>query len=194
MISCTTCAVEYDEPLPEVCPICADDRQYLPEDGQSWSSPDDFRSAGARIDVVELLPGLVGVTAENVGIAQQMKIIDTAAGAVVWDPVGWFDDATVRRLAEGRPVLAIAASHPHMFGAQIELSRALGGVPVLVNAADERWLGRRDPVIELWSGTHEITSGLTLHQIGGHFPGSAAVQFSARRHAAWVRGEHDDLT
>ena len=35
-------------------------------------------------------------------------------------------------------VVAIVASHPHMFGVQVEWSRALGGVPVLVSEPDAR--------------------------------------------------------
>ena len=37
-ISCRTCAVEYAEPLPDVCPICADERQYVPATGQAWTT------------------------------------------------------------------------------------------------------------------------------------------------------------
>jgi hypothetical protein len=56
---------------------------------------------------------------------------------------------------------------------------ARGGVPVLVAEADRRWLGRNDPIIEYWSGRQTIAEGLTLHQTGGHFPGSAVVHWAA---------------
>lgn len=45
------------------------------------------------------------------------------------------DDA-VARVRELGGVAYVAASHPHMFGVQVEWSRAFGGVPVLVSAAD----------------------------------------------------------
>lgn len=38
-VQCATCGVERAEPLPEVCPICADERQFVPSDGQQWTSP-----------------------------------------------------------------------------------------------------------------------------------------------------------
>jgi glyoxylase-like metal-dependent hydrolase (beta-lactamase superfamily II) len=76
-------------------------------------------------------------------------------------------------------VTAIAASHPHMFGVQVEWSKALGGVPVLVSEADVDWLKRRDPAITTWSGRYEVAPGLTLHQLGGHFPGSSVVHWAA---------------
>ena len=37
LISCATCGVEHGPDLPEVCPICADERQWVPEGGQAWS-------------------------------------------------------------------------------------------------------------------------------------------------------------
>ena len=188
---------------------------------------------------------------------------------MLWDPSGFVDDAAVAAVAERGPVAGIVASHPHMFGAQVEWSRRLGGVPVYVNAADAEWVMRPDPVITYWSDTLELTPALSVVQVGGHFPGSAvacwrdgadgrgvllvgdtifpnpdrrtvgfqrsypnriplsaavvqriadtlatlsfdrvyglftnsidadgaaAVQFSAARYIAWVRGDYDDLT
>jgi glyoxylase-like metal-dependent hydrolase (beta-lactamase superfamily II) len=66
-----------------------------------------------------------------------------------------------------------------MFGVQVEWSRALGGVPVLVSAADADWVQRPDSAIITWSGRYEIVPGLTLYQLGGHFPGSSVVHWSA---------------
>jgi hypothetical protein len=76
-------------------------------------------------------------------------------------------------------VVAIAASHPHMFGVQVEWSKALGGVTVLVAEADVDWVQRPDPAIETWRGRYDIAPGLTLHQLGGHFPGSSVAHWAA---------------
>jgi glyoxylase-like metal-dependent hydrolase (beta-lactamase superfamily II) len=80
-------------------------------------------------------------------------------------------------------VVAIAASHPHMFGVQVEWSRRLSAatgraVPVLVSEADAEWVACPDDVIETWSGEREILPGVTLSQPGGHFPGSAVVHWA----------------
>ena len=85
----------------------------------------------------------------------------------------------MNRVRELGGVTAIAASHPHMFGVQVEWSIALGGVPVLVSEADADWVQRPDPAIKTWSGRYEVAPGLTLHQVGGHFPGSAVVHWAA---------------
>jgi hypothetical protein len=180
MLICATCAVERDEPTPEVCPICADERQYVPEDGQKWLSLDGLAQEGQQTLLKENEPGLIGIqTAPTVGIGQTAQLVVTPKGSLLWDPVGYVDDRAVQAVLEPGPVLAIAASHPHMFGVQVEWSHQLGGVPVLVADADREWLGRNDHVIEYWSGGHTIAEGLTLHQTGGHFPGSAVVHWAA---------------
>lgn len=180
MLICATCAVEYDEPAPDVCPICADDRQWVPATGQRWTGLEEMAAAGQRLTLHDLQPGLVGIRSEpDVGIGQQMVLVTTPAGSLLWDPVGYVDDATVARILEHGPVLAVAASHPHMFGVQVEWSHRLGRPPVLVAEADREWVGRADLVVEFWSGSREIAAGLTLHQVGGHFRGSAVALWAA---------------
>lgn len=180
MLICATCAVERDEPAPEFCPICDDERQWLPEDGQKWLTQDGLAQKGQRIVLQENEPGLTGIRTEpKVGIGQTAQLVVTPEGSLLWDPVGYVDDSAVEAVLERGPVLAIAASHPHMFGVQVEWSHRLGGVPVLVADADRQWLGRDDPIIEYWSGRRTIAEGLTLHQTGGHFPGSGVVHWAA---------------
>jgi glyoxylase-like metal-dependent hydrolase (beta-lactamase superfamily II) len=105
--------------------------------------------------------------------------VRTPAGNLLWDPVGYLDDEAVNRLRELGGATAIAASHPHMFGVQVEWSRALGDVPVLVAEADVEWVQRPDPAIKTWSGQYEVAPGLELYQVGGHFPGSSVVHWAA---------------
>jgi glyoxylase-like metal-dependent hydrolase (beta-lactamase superfamily II) len=60
----------------------------------------------------------------------------------------------------------------------MEWSHAFGGVPVLISEADQAWVRRGAPAVELWSGTREVLPGVTLVQCGGHFPGSAVVHWA----------------
>ena len=173
---CATCAVEYDgDALPEVCPICADERQWVPADGQHWQDLDDLRAAGQRLVWAEAEPGRVEITAEpKVGIGQTAQLVHTPGGSLLWDPPGYIDAETVERVRALGPVLAVAASHPHMFGVQTEWSAALEA-PVLVCQPDARWLGRSSDRVQLWDGDHELAPGLSLHRVGGHFPGAAVA-------------------
>jgi hypothetical protein len=176
---CETCGVEHAEAV-GVCAICADERQWVPADGQKWATLDELARAGCRVQITELEADLFGITVEpKVGIGQQTHLVRTPAGSLLWDPVGYLDDEAVNRVRELDDVAAIAASHPHMFGVQVEWSKALGGVPVLVSEADVAWVQRPDRSIKTWSGRYEVAPGLTLHQIGGHFPGSSVVHWTA---------------
>jgi glyoxylase-like metal-dependent hydrolase (beta-lactamase superfamily II) len=176
---CETCGVEHAEAA-GVCTICSDERQWVPADGQKWATLEELAQAGRRVQITELEPDLFGITVEpKVGIGQQTHLVRTPAGNLLWDPVGYLDDDAVNRVRELGEVTAIASSHPHMFGVQVEWSRALGGVPVLVSVADVDWVQRPDPAIKTWSGRCEVEPGLTLHQLGGHFPGSSVVHWTA---------------
>lgn len=176
---CRTCAVEHDS-RPAVCAVCDDERQYVPAEGQQWTTLDELVREGYRADMVGLEPRLHAITTTpSAGTGQQSKLLQTPSGNLLWDPVGFVDDEIVRRVLELGDVAAVVASHPHMFGVQVEWSRRLGGAPVLVAEADLEWVARRDPVISAWSDDVEILPGVTLSQPGGHFPGSAVVHWAA---------------
>lgn len=178
---CPTCAVEYaDTASPPVsCPICTDERQYVRPGGQAWTTLAELVLDGHHGSVAEVEPGLWGIEVEpSVGIGQRALLVQTPAGNLLWDPTGYVDDDLVDTVAGLGGIAAVAASHPHMFGVQVEWSRRFGDVPVYVAAADQEWLQRLDPVVRLWDETVEVLPGVTLHRIGGHFPGSAVARFA----------------
>ena len=179
---CRTCAVEYPETAepPLECPICLDERCYVPVSGQAWTSIAQMSTDGYKLEIEEVEPSLFGITASpRVGIGQRALLVQTDAGNLLWDPTGFVDEANVQRIRDLGGAVAIAASHPHMFGAQVAWSRALDGAAVLVAEADRLWIQRVDPVIRLWTGDLEVLPGVTLRTVGGHFPGSAVAYWAA---------------
>jgi hypothetical protein len=182
---CATCGVEHADDQ-GVCPICADERQWVPADGQRWTTLNELAHAGRRITLRELEPGLLELKADpKVGIGQSAFVISTGAGTVLWDPPGFVDDESVSRIHAIGEVLAISSSHPHMFGAQLEWSRRLGDAPVLVSAPNLEWVSRTGPAVREHDDRHEVAPGLTLHRFGGHFPGSTVLHWA---HGAEGRG------
>jgi hypothetical protein len=176
---CATCGVEHAR-AEGVCAICADERQWVPAEGQKWTTLTELAESGRRVNMTELEPELLGLTVEpKVGIGQQAHLINTPSGSLLWDLPAFIDAEAVARVRERGDVLAIAASHPHMFGAQVEWSRALGGVPILVCEPLMEWVQRPDSSIETWRGRHEVAPGLTLHELGGHFVGSSVAHWQA---------------
>ncbi|PWH06238.1 hydrolase [Brachybacterium endophyticum] len=175
VVQCATCGVEYDaRRLPGACPICADERQYLPADGvQRWTRPLEHDE---DIEVVELEEGLHALRcADGVGIGQEAKVLVVDAGAVMVDVPAAITEEAVQAVRALGPVRAIIPSHPHMFGLQSLWSRALGDVPVWIAREDAAWLGRTPENLRLWEGTQEVLPRVVAAQLGGHFPGSAVV-------------------
>ena len=179
---CGTCGVEHPEgefPPADVCRICADDRQYVPETGQVWTTLRELAVDGHRLVHERLESGLHRFNREPaLGIGQWTYLVQTPAGNLIWDPPNHVDDQLVDAIAELGGAALIVASHPHMYGAQVSLSHRLGHVPVLVHALDRGWVRREDPVIREWSGTAEVLPGVTLVEAGGHFPGAAVAHIA----------------
>lgn len=178
---CATCGIEHaesDRP-PAECAICSDDRQYVPRDGQRWTTHERVRDEHeARVG--ELEPELYGVeVSPRVGIGHRPLLVRTPGGNLLWEPPGYISESLVDEVRELGGVAAIAASHPHLTGASISWSHAFGAVPVYYAHADRRWIRRPDDAIELWKGSVEVLPGVTLVQTGGHFPGSAVAHWAA---------------
>jgi hypothetical protein len=98
---------------------------------------------------------------------------------VLWDCIALIDDATVDLLKGLGGVTAIAISHPHYYTTMVEWSRALGGVPIYLHAADREWVMLADPAVRFWEGdTKPIGQGLTLVRLGGHFDGGTVLHWA----------------
>src|SRR2546423_9478211 len=179
---CTTCGTEFAESAAHAaaCPICEDERQFVGWEGQGWTTLDGLcvthRVAGRREAV-----RLEGIGIEPAfAIGQRALLVRAAGGNVLWDSIPLVDHAVVEAVRALGGLRAIAISHPHYYGGMIEWSRAFGGVPVHVHAADRRWIMRPDPVIRLWEGdVLELAPGLTLIRCGGHFDGAAVLHWAA---------------
>lgn len=175
---CATCGVEHELPLPDVCAICNDDRQYLPRDGkQRWVTAEELRT-DRTWTIFEVEPKLQGiVTDPPIAIGQRSILVQTEEGNLLWDPPVYFSDELAERVRELGGVRWIAASHPHMFGSQLTWSAAFEDAPVLVNAKDKQWLARTGDAVEFWEDTYALTADLTLIEVGGHFPGQTVVHW-----------------
>ncbi len=177
---CATCAVETDgaRTAQQICPICADERQYLPSGGQRWTTIEELIGQGHRVTWFEVEERLLGLRTEpGVGIAQQAMLVRGVAGNLLWDPPGLITPEAVERIRVLGPVLAVAASHPHMFGVQLEWAAALDA-PVLVSEPDSSWVQRGGDAIRTWNGELRLSDDLTLVRLGGHFAGSAVALWS----------------
>ena len=179
---CSTCGTQYAETTtpPPHCAICDDERQWVPESGQSWTTLRAlrlrYRNSWRRHE-----PGLWGIGTEpSFAIGQRALLIRHPAGNVLWDCISLVDEATIDLVSALGGISAIAISHPHYYSSMIEWSRAFGGVPVYLHQRDREWVMRPDPAIRFWSGaTQTIHDGLTLIHCGGHFAGGTVLHWAS---------------
>ncbi len=183
---CTACGTQYpsSEAPPAACPICTDERQFIPAAGQSWTTLEALRRAYCN-KFRRLGPGLITIEATPAfGIGQRAILAQTPAGNVLWECLALIDDATVDLLKGLGNVVAIAISHPHYYTTMVEWSRALGGVPIYLHAADRQWVMRPDSAVQFWEGnTKTIGPGVALVRLGGHFDGGTVLHL-----ADWSEG------
>lgn len=179
---CATCGVQQaeSEAPPSACAICLDERQYLPKGGQQWTTLEELRSSGHRIEVREIEPGLGGIGAEpKVAIGQRALLVQTDSGNFLWDCFGFIDDVAIDAVRERGGLHGIAMSHPHFYGVCVEWSQAFDHAPIYIPEADRQWVMRPDDAIRTWHGVVKPLSELSLIQTGGHFEGSAVLHWPA---------------
>ncbi len=178
---CATCANHYpeSEAPPRRCLICDDERQWVPAEGQRWSSLPELARAGHRCQLRELEPGLhgLGVT-PSLGIGQRGLLLRLGGGNVLFDVPGFLDRGATDFVRRRGGLVAVTASHPHFYGAMVEWAHAFDA-PLLVPEVDLAWVTRPDPAVRPWRGRQELAPGVTLVQCGGHFEGSSVLHWAA---------------
>ena len=172
---CVTCGAQFAESAtePAECPICTDARQYVPEEGQRWTTLDELRAE--RRNEVREDGDITGVGVDPwFAIGQRALLVEN----VLWDCVHLLDDTPDEQVGRRGGLGAIAISHPHYYTGMVEWARRFD-CPVYLHSDDERWIMRPDPAIELWEGeTKELGAGLTLVRCGGHFAGGTVLHWA----------------
>jgi hypothetical protein len=176
---CVACGTQFSESEspPPSCPICTDPRQYVPEEGQRWTTQEDLRAEHrTEIRSEGELPG-VG-TEPWFAIGQRAVLVPFADQNLLWDCITLLDDHAAAEIERRGGLAGIAISHPHYYSAMVEWAH-LFDCPVYLHADDEHWIMRPDPAIELWGGeTRELGEGLTLIRCGGHFAGGTVLHWA----------------
>jgi glyoxylase-like metal-dependent hydrolase (beta-lactamase superfamily II) len=167
--------------------ICEDDRQYVKEEGQLWTTLEAVNKE-YKNKVEGIADNVYAIyTTPHFGIGQRAHLIQNPGGNILWDCITNLDTETIERIQELGGIKAIALSHPHYFSTIVEWSRAFENAPVYVNALDAEWLGRTDNCIQLWHKPQlELGDGIQLFLCGGHFPGASILYWPAERGALFV--------
>jgi hypothetical protein len=177
---CATCGTSYPETAepPAHCPICEDERQYLPASGQGWLSREQL--AKGHRNAWELFePRLYCIqTVPAFGINQRAFLIQTPEGNVLWDCIPHFDRATESLIRSLGGIKHVAISHPHYYSTMQDWAAAFDAI-VHLHADDAEWIVRPDHTIKLWHGERlELGPGVTLVRAGGHFAGGTVLNWT----------------
>jgi hypothetical protein len=173
---CVTCGTQFadTESPPPSCPICTDPRQYVPPEGQRWTTLDEL--AGDHRNEIRAEGDLLGVGTEpSFAIGQRALLVPFGDSNLLWDCISLLDEPTAREVERRGGLAGIAISHPHYYSAMVEWAHRFD-CAIHLHAADAEWVMRPDPSIRHWDGdTLELGHGLTLIRGGGHFPGGTML-------------------
>lgn len=194
LLICVACGQQYSASDPEdinnECFICLDDRQFVPEGGQAWTTLQTMRESGKYHNVIQetLQEKLWSIaTTPKFGIGQ--RAIFVQEGNVLWDCISYLDAATVDFLNSKGGLKAICISHPHYYATSIEWAKQFG-CKVWIFADDANWITRTSELYQMLRPVdndalhHEvrITEDLSMVKIGGHFDGSAVLHSISGRY------------
>ena len=176
---CATCGTQFAASAapPAQCPICEDERQFVPAQGQRWTTLEALRGGHAN-GWRQLEPGLLAIRSlPAFGIDQRALLVRTPAGNLLWDCIALLDAATIEIIGAFGGLAGIAISHPHYYTTMVEWGHAFGA-PVWLHAADRAHVARPDPCLRFWEGeTAAVLPEVTLHRLGGHFAGGTVAHW-----------------
>ena len=177
---CSTCGTQFtpSEKEPERCPICDDERQFVPMSGQTWTTQEAL-ARGYFNCFRQHEPGLIGIgTVPPFAIGQRALLLATSKGNVLWDCISLLDQATIGIVRALGGLAGIAISHPHYYASMVEWAHVFDA-PIHLHAGDRRWVMRPDAAIRFWDGdTLPLAPGAMLIRCGGHFAGGTMLHWA----------------
>lgn len=112
--------------------VAIEERGDLPPHG-AWTTLAELAAAPHRTVHVDHGRGVHSLRREpRFAIGHRSFVVQTRHGNLLWDAPRYIDEGIVGLVRDLGGVTAIAASHPHMFGAQLNWSEEFGGAPVYV--------------------------------------------------------------
>ncbi|WP_280161061.1 MBL fold metallo-hydrolase (plasmid) [Priestia megaterium] len=178
---CTTCGVQYPQrqEAPVDCLICNEERQYVNPLGQSWTTLEAMQQGNSfKNEILQEEKNLYSITTSpEFAIGQTAFLIQNQGFNMLWDCITYLDEKTIEKINNLGGIQAIALSHPHYYSTQVEWAETFNA-PIYIHEDDKEWIVRQSDKIKFWSGESlELTNGITLYRLGGHFKGGAVLHW-----------------
>lgn len=175
-IICSTCGTYYPaDAVPAICPICEDERQYIPDSGQSWTQPKELvRKHSIKLN--RLREKLYEIEINPLfAIGQRALLVLSEQGNILWDCIPMLDELTVEFIRSKGGLKGIAFSHPHYYSNMNDWAEVFD-CPVYIHKNDAEHIVSKGSHIYLWEGNElELWDGMKLFLVGGHFEGSSIL-------------------
>jgi glyoxylase-like metal-dependent hydrolase (beta-lactamase superfamily II) len=180
---CTTCGVQYPQiqEAPTDCLICNEERQYVNPFGQSWTTLESMKKNKYYTNEIHQdEENLYSIkTKPEFAIGQTAYLIQNQGFNMLWDCITYLDEKTIEEINHLGGIQAIALSHPHYYSTQVEWAETFN-VPIYIHEDDKEWVIRPSDKIRFWSGEFiELTKGITLYRLGGHFKGGTVLHWNS---------------
>ena len=175
---CLACGTQFAAGPRSSCPICDDERQFVPRTGQGWTTLERMQTT--HLATLRHDGEYIGIgVSPSFAIGQRALLVRTPEGNVLWDCVSLLSPAMIEMIHGLGGLAAIAISHPHYYTSMLEWSRAFGGVPIYLHEADRSWVMRSGSEIVYWTGSEkQILPRLTLIRCPGHFDGGQIMHYA----------------
>ena len=172
--ACANCGFWQRHFAPPDCPVCTDVRNDLPEDGWRFLPEAEVAAshAGGWRQVAENLWAFT--TTPALGLAGTGWLIVRPEGNIAFEAAPYYSKAMLAQIEALGGIAILAASHPHGYGALFQLQRAFDP-PVLAIHKDDLQYTKGFRVTAPYDDTLELAPGYTLHHVGGHYAGQAAL-------------------
>ena len=172
--ACANCGFWQRHFAPPDCPVCTDTRNDLPEDGWRFLPEEEVRTTytGAWAQVADDLWAFT--TQPDLGLAGTGWLITRPEGNIAFEAAPYYSDAMLEQVQALGGVALLAASHAHGYGAVWQLQRAFDP-PVLAIQKDDLRMTKAFRVTWPYDDALELAPGYTLHHVGGHYEGQAAL-------------------
>jgi hypothetical protein len=123
LLVCTACSTQYDtsdRAVLKSCRTCDDPRQFVPRNGQSFTTLGELRNSKKYSNEISKLDEIDDRfwsirTEPPFGIGQRAFFIKTPFGNVLWDCIAYFDEDTIKWIRQMGGLDAVVISHPHYY-------------------------------------------------------------------------------
>lgn len=173
---CFTCGTKYPKDYKgDTCFICQDDRQYVPLEGQKWTSTRQLKGKYS-IKITQLKPKLFEFIVEpSFAIGQRALFVISESGNFMWDCIPLIDDQLIQFIKEKGGIRAIGISHPHYYSNMAEWCKTFR-CRVYLSKVDKKYVVNPFSKIIYWDNDEiKLWDDIKIIKISGHFPGSSIL-------------------